>query len=109
MTALIWSTFGDRQKAKAVTEVLLKEKQIGCANIFPEVHSVFEWNGEISEETEVAVLFKTDARLLGSAVKRIEELHPYETPAIVGWLADKAGEATGRWLGQLVGAIDAED
>ena len=35
------------------------------------------------------------------AVARIEALHSYDAPAIVGWEADLCGEATGDWLAAL--------
>ena len=104
MTAMIWSPFASENEASLVARKLLEEKLVGCANIVPGVRSMFDWEGEIYEEGEVGVLFKTDKSLLDQAVARIEELHPYETPAIVGWQSDAAGVATGNWLGQLAGS-----
>ena len=46
-------------------------------------------------------LFKTAPGLLARAVERLEAIHPYDTPAIVGWKADSCGQATAAWLGAL--------
>lgn len=104
MSALIWSPFADADQARTVARALLDEKLIACANIVVGVISVFEWQGEISEADEVGVLFKTHADLLDRAVARIEQLHPYDSPAIIGWRSDSVGVATGEWLGRLPGA-----
>jgi len=96
--ALIWSTFGDMHSAEAVADTLLEERLIACANILPAVRSLYRWNGERGEGSEVAVLFKTRADLLEKATARLEALHPYDAPAISGWRCDAAGAATLGWL-----------
>jgi periplasmic divalent cation tolerance protein len=45
-------------------------------------------------------LFKTTAALLSDAVERLGKLHPYDTPAIVGWCVDAAFPATIAWLAE---------
>ncbi|NLR69475.1 divalent-cation tolerance protein CutA [Novosphingobium sp. ERN07] len=96
--ALIWCPFGDMETAEAVAGQLLDERLIACANILPAVRSLYRWKGDRGEGTEIAVLFKTRADLLDAAVARLEALHPYDAPAIVGWRCDTAGVATLGWL-----------
>lgn len=100
--ALIWSPFGSEEEARTVCGQLVEEKLVACANILPPMTSIFSWEGAVDTASEVAVLFKTDARLLEAAIARLASLHPYDTPAIVGWRADSAAEATCGWLGGLV-------
>lgn len=103
MSGLVWCPFPDEASAAAVADRLLDEKLVACANILAPIRSLYEWNGERGEAHEVPVLFKTDARLLDAAVARIAALHPYDTPAVLGWRCDAAGEATAAWLGGLAG------
>lgn len=102
MTALIYCPFPDRESAETAGRTLLDEKLIGCINIGGAIRSFFDWSGERGEGEEVPALLKTDARLLDSAVARLEDLHPYDAPAIMGWRCDVAGSATQAWLGELV-------
>jgi len=99
--ALIWCPFPDRDSAQDVMVTLLDEKLIACANVFPEVASLFEWDGERVQAKETGVLFKTNVAVLDKAVARMNELHPYQAPAIVGWRCDAAAPATLAWLGGL--------
>lgn len=101
MSALIWCPFPDEAAARAVATKLLDEKLIACANFIP-VASMFEWGGERGEGREVGVLFKTDASLLERAVTAVEAAHPYDCPAVLGWVCDAAGTTTAAWLGELL-------
>lgn len=101
MSALVWCPFPDEASAAEVADRLLDEKLIACANLLGSVRSLYQWNGERGDARECGVLFKTDAALLDIAVARIAELHPYDTPAVLGWRCDAAAPATAKWLGAL--------
>lgn len=103
MTALVWCPFPDEATARSVADTLLDEELIACANILPEMLSLFAWKGERSESRETGVMFKTDKALLAAVIARIEALHPYETPAVLGWHCDTASAGTIAWLGALGG------
>lgn len=96
--ALVWCPCPHAEVAKKIAENLLAEKLIACGNIIPGVESVFEWNDECTTAQEVAVVFKTTDDKLEELVQRLGELHPYDTPAILGWACDSAHPATMAWL-----------
>ena len=101
--ALLWSAFADEESATAVAGQLLDEGLIACANLVPGVRSLYLWRGERGDARECAMLCKTEASLLERACARLAELHPYDTPAVSGWLADATAAATDAWLGELTG------
>ncbi|MBB3034301.1 divalent-cation tolerance protein CutA [Alteriqipengyuania lutimaris] len=101
MSALVYTVFASREDARAVAAHLLDERLIACANVIGQVEALFEWDGERGSGEEVAVLFKTHADRLDAAVARLEELHPYDTPAILGWPTPVSGSATRDWLAGL--------
>lgn len=100
--ALAYAPFPDSASAREVAGTLLAEKLIACANILGPVEAVFEWKGERASEQEVGVLFKTTGNALDTLIERLGELHPYDTPAILGWCCDAAHPATLGWLGMTV-------
>ena len=102
MSALVYTVFANRDDARSVATQLLDERLIACANIIGEVEPLFEWDGERGSGREIGVLFKTHADCLDRTVERLEQLHPYDTPAILGWKADASGAATSAWLAGLV-------
>ncbi|KPQ31077.1 MAG: hypothetical protein HLUCCX21_04080 [Porphyrobacter sp. HL-46] len=97
--ALVWCPFPDRDTARAIAGQLLDEGLIACANIVGEVESVFLWQGARDSAAEAAVLFKTTGAALDAVVARLGALHPYDTPAIMGWRCDAVHPATLAWLG----------
>ncbi len=101
--ALIWCPFGSEEDAAEAARQLLDEGLVGCANIIPAIRSIYEWDGERGDEREVAALFKTNDALLDRAVARLDEIHPYDTPAAIGWRAYTAAHAARQWLGALPG------
>ena len=107
--ALIWCPFADSDSAADAAERLLDEGLIACANILAPMRSLYCWRGERGEGAEIGVLFKTDAALLERATERLAAIHPYDTPAILGWKVDAASPATAAWLGELVSAVGQPD
>jgi periplasmic divalent cation tolerance protein len=101
VSALVWCPFPDEASAAGVADRLLDEKLIACANLLGGVRSLYRWDGERGDAREIGVLFKTDATLLDAAVARVAELHPYDTPAVLGWRCDAAAPATAQWLAAL--------
>lgn len=96
--ALVWCPFPDTDSARAAADALLDDQLIACANILGAIESHFVWNGARATGSEVAVLFKTTAARLEDVVERLAELHPYDTPAIIGWHANAVHPATFAWL-----------
>lgn len=101
MTALIYCPFPDEASAETIGRALIEEGLIGCINIGGPIRSIFAWGGAIDEGTEIPCLLKTSTAKLEQAVARLESLHPYDAPAIMGWRCDVAGAATQAWLDAL--------
>jgi periplasmic divalent cation tolerance protein len=96
--ALVWCPFPDASSARTAIGTLLDEGLIACANILGPVESHFVWNGARATSTEVGVLCKTVDACVPFVIERLGALHPYDTPAIMGWLCDAAHPASVAWL-----------
>jgi len=100
---LVFSTFASEEDAARVTRALLAERLVACGTLLPGARSLYRWQGEVADEREVVVLFKTRRQAWPALERRLRELHPYETPecvavevtggspAYLAWLADSAG------------------
>ncbi|WP_369026438.1 divalent-cation tolerance protein CutA [Qipengyuania sp. RANM35] len=101
MTALIYCPFPNEECALEIGRKLIEEGLVACINVGGGISSLFMWQGRIDEGSEVPAILKTNAKLIDAAIARLEHLHPYESPAILGWHCDAAGSATQAWLGGL--------
>ncbi len=94
---IVYTTFPKRRKAVSVAKHLLKEKLVGCANIF-KIDSLYSWKGEVQEDGEYGVFLKTQEELYERLEARLKELHPYEVPTILMWRIEKGWEGYLDWL-----------
>ena len=79
---LIYTTCKDEFEAKKISEILLKEKLIACANII-QSKSLYFWQGELKNENESILLIKTIKDKSNLVVTKIKQLHSYRLPAII--------------------------
>ena len=96
---LIYITTKDEEEARRIGEALVGEKLAACVN-FQLIKSIFRWQGEVSQEDEVAMLAKTKAELVDELVSRVKELHSYEVPCIVVLPVEKGNPDFLEWISQ---------
>ena len=80
---MIYVTFPTQTSALHICQSLLQENLVACANIFSNHISLYQWQGKICQESEVAVLLKTKPGLFRQVEQRLLDLHPYECPCIL--------------------------
>jgi len=95
---LVYTTFGNADDAERVGAHLVAERLAACANILPPMRSVYEWNGELTRESETAMLLKSVEARRDALVARLVELHPYETPAVLILPVDGGAAPFVAWL-----------
>jgi len=78
----IVTTVATEEQASEVGRTLVRERLVACANTVP-CRSTYWWEGVLHEESEVQVTLKTLATRAAAAERRLREIHPYQTPAIL--------------------------
>lgn len=76
-------TCASEDEARKIASVLLDEKKAACVNIIPRITSLYIWKGKRCDDTECLAFVKTRKSLASKVMRRIKELHSYETPAIL--------------------------
>jgi len=79
----VYSTFPDQASALKVAEHLVGAKLAACVNLSAPVTSVYEWQGKLHTEPEIAALIKTRRALAEKVIAAARPLHPYELPCFV--------------------------
>ncbi|OVE82158.1 divalent-cation tolerance protein CutA [bacterium M21] len=80
---VIYITCSSQDEAQTIAKALLTQRLIACANIFPGIQSMYWWNDEIQNETEVAMIAKTTDDLVPQVIAATKSLHSYDCPCIV--------------------------
>lgn len=96
-------TCPDMDAARAIARSALEARLVACANILPGVESHFWWEGQLSMDSEVLLVFKTTEAHRPQLLGLIEQAHPYDLPAI-SWSPDGAPDAVLEWIAVETGS-----
>ena len=94
----VYVPHNSKDKALEMGRILLDEKLIACVNIIDNMTSMYKWEGKIVEENEIILIIKTKEKLFEELQKRIENLHPYDCPCIIGLNIEKGNKPYMDWL-----------
>ncbi|MFB6083662.1 MAG: divalent-cation tolerance protein CutA [Halorientalis sp.] len=89
------------EAAESIAQRLVEERLAACVNRFP-CRSTYRWDGEIHDEEEAILLVKTTEGGCEAVKERIEELHPYDVPAIERFDSSGVSPAFADWLDEAV-------
>ena len=95
---LVFCTFPNSEDAAQVAQQLVGDGLVACVNILRDVRSIYFWQGEIVNATEVLCLMKTQSENYRELVQRLGEMHPYAVPEIVGVRPSAVNEPYLKWV-----------
>jgi periplasmic divalent cation tolerance protein len=99
---LVFMTAPDEALAAQIAEALIAQELVACANILPGIRSLYRWEGEVCDDPEVLVIFKTLEGKVPLVTERIQALHPYDCPEVVSIAVDGGSPAYLAWVGASV-------
>ena len=82
---IIFVTAKDKAEAENLSQSLLKERLIACANIVSPVTSFFFWLGKIDRAEECLIVMKSRIDLFEDIVEKVKGLHSYEVPEVLAF------------------------
>jgi periplasmic divalent cation tolerance protein len=80
---VVFCTCPDEETARALAEGLLEEKLAACVNVLPGIRSIYRWQGEAQDDSEVLMVVKTTQLQLDRLAQWLEQHHPYELPEVI--------------------------
>ena len=80
---LVYMTAPDEPIAAQIAGSLVSEELVACGNILPGVRSIYRWEGQVCDDPEVLVIFKTTAERVDALREALVELHPYDCPEVL--------------------------
>jgi len=83
MYALVYITTSGEEESKKIGRTLVEEKLAACVNIVASIESIYLWKGGIEDDKESIFIAKTKVSNMDKIIKRVKEIHSYETPAIL--------------------------
>lgn len=101
---LILCTCPDIEVAKFLAELLISEHLAACVNLFPNVLSVYAWEGKVETSEEVQLLIKTRLQRFDAVSDLVKVHHPYAVPELLSIPVIGGDKSYLAWIRGWVGA-----
>ncbi|MBI5043505.1 MAG: divalent-cation tolerance protein CutA [Nitrospirae bacterium] len=88
-------------EARKIGNTLVEEKLIACANIIPQVESIFYWQDKVCNEKEALMIIKTRKKLIDKIIKRVKSLHSYTVPEVIALPIIKGSKDYIKWVKEV--------
>jgi periplasmic divalent cation tolerance protein len=102
---VIYTTFPNIAEAIKTSRLLVERKLVACANIINGNTSIYEWNGDIKQESEVISLLKTTVYNFEKVREFIISNHSYDTPIIYSCRMDEVDGKFADWLNDALNSF----
>ncbi len=99
---IVLVTTANRAEAEKISQALVEEKLIACANIISPVASCFRWMGKIERAEECLVVMKSRADLFARVEARVRALHSYEVPEVLALPIVEGSAGYLAWMGDAL-------
>ena len=98
---VIFVTASSSAEAGKIGRTLVEEKLVACANIVPQVRSIYRWQGKICDEPEALMVLKTRSGQIQKIIKRVRSLHSYTVPEIIVLPISAGSKDYLRWIHEV--------
>ncbi len=98
---VIMCTCKDTTEAKHIAKTLLDKKLAACVNLQANTLSLYNWQGEMAEESEVLMIIKTRAALFDNISQLITHMHSYQAPEILALPVADGNKTYLDWISQV--------
>jgi periplasmic divalent cation tolerance protein len=90
------------RQCSRIARHLLERKLIACANLIPQVCSLYTWKGKVADEKECLMVLKSSRKLFPALRREVEKLHSYSVPEIIAVPIVEGSRAYLDWITENV-------
>ena len=94
----VTTTTSTREEAEMMAQRCVEEGFAACAQVAGPLTSIYRWQGEMHNELEWKISFKTFGSLEARLSKMVRELHSYDVPEILSTRAEGVSEDYLDWM-----------
>ncbi len=91
-------TAPDADVATTLAKGLVEQRFAACVNIVPQIRSVYRWEGEVHDDSEVLLIIKTSDMRFAEMRDWLVEAHPYDVPEVLALPVVDGAPAYMKWV-----------
>ncbi len=95
---IMFVTASSAEEAELIAKPLVEEKLAACVNILPGLRSIYRWQGELCDESEVLLIIKSQAERVTAIIDRVKEIHSYDVPEVIAIQIQDGAQDYLQWL-----------
>lgn len=99
-------TASSREEALRIGRRLVEKKLVACATVVPNVVSIFEWEGSISESSECLMVLKSHDDAYSTLEAEIKSHHSYDVPEILALSVERGSSDYLAWVRSMISVPD---
>ena len=80
---LVYVTVKDEDEGLSIAQKVVEKRLAACANLYPKIKSVFDYQNQIQTQEEAVLLLKTTVQAYDELEKIIIEIHSYDDPCVL--------------------------
>lgn len=96
-------TGSDADECARIARHLLEKRLIACANLIPQIRSLYTWEGKVADEKECLMALKSSRGLFAALQAEIEKQHTYSVPEIIALPIIEGSPNYLSWIAESVG------
>jgi len=103
MYLTVFCTVPDLETARRIAHTVVHEGLAACVNLLPGLTSVYRWQGQVEESSELLLIIKTRQERFEALEERIQALHPYQVPEIIALAIKRGSVSYLDWISENTG------
>lgn len=99
---VVLCTCPDEATARRIASALVAGRHAACVNLVGPIRSVYSWQGEVCDESEMLLMAKTTGEAYPALEAVLVELHPYDVPEVIALPVERGSRAYLDWVADSV-------
>ena len=100
---VVFVTAPGEEEAVKIARALVEAKLAACVNIISNVHSIYTWQGNIEDDSELLLIIKTRKSLFDDLSAKVRDLHSYDLPEVIALPIVDGSKEYLKWIGESTG------
>lgn len=95
---VVFITAPNEEEAAGIARALVESRHAACVNIIKNIRSIYSWQGNVEDDSEILMIVKTRKSLFSSLSAKVKDIHSYDVPEIIALPIIDGSEEYLRWL-----------